>query len=288
MSAESPSWQPDLKYYQRVAESNVMAELHVGARAVVALGRLLRFGRYEIITTPAFDRTDLSGGNIIVSPVHRDGLDTVLLPSALERVGIRHARPAAKLELFQNSIMRWTLDGLGAFPVDRKSPNMEGFDLAHAGILSRGGNVTNYAEGTRVHKDVLRVAKVKSGVARAAVANNSLIVPVGIAGLSSEKDDQGNVIRRDTRSWFGIGPKLVFAFGDPFRLVSKFASAEVGDIEMAGGDLSSSEQKERDRGMVSELRDMNTQIREAMQLALDAAYEARGSGLEEVIIPDAA
>jgi 1-acyl-sn-glycerol-3-phosphate acyltransferase len=233
-------------------------------------------------------RAELQAGNNIVASIHRDDLDTVLLPSVLERVGLHHSRPMSKIELFQNRVVRWGLHKLGAFAVDRNPENVdfEGLRVAQAGILRRkdlngdkrqgffrrkvkNGNETIYPEGTRIHKDTLRVAKIKRGVVMTALENSSYIVPVGFAGLSSEYEGEKphrKLKAKDKSSWFGIRRRLVFSVGTPFKLepLSKEASADPTG-----------------KPAVKEIRKRMNIVKEAMQDEVDNAYAVRGSSLEE-------
>ncbi len=92
-------------YYETIADTEVSASLHLAIRGAVAVVRVAMHGRQKIVTTEAFDerQDEIRQGNVISTAVHRDQLDTVWLPSALERVGIHHSRPVAKEELFSIS-----------------------------------------------------------------------------------------------------------------------------------------------------------------------------------------
>lgn len=271
------SWMPPEGYYEQRAESDVNPYLHFAGRFLVSAWVLASMGRPRVVTSAGFEeaRPEFEQGNMIVSAVHRDELDTVMLPSALERVGIHHARPIGKGELLDiNPNLSWTLHGLGLIGVNRKNPDHEGLGHAQARILERGGIVTNYGEGTRVHKDVWDVSKFKRGIAMAAAPLNSLIVPVGIAGLSSERigeKPKQKVIARDKRAPFGFGPKVVFAFGDPFRL------GPLPDYDLdKNGDYYRSELSRFNE----ETKRRTEIIRLAVQRAHSRAYEVRGSILE--------
>lgn len=269
-SAQKDVLPPD--YYQMVAKSEVNTSLHLAIRGVVAVARVAMYGRQKIVATEAFNerREELKSGNVISAAVHRDELDTVWLPSALERVGIHHSRPVAKQELFFiNPALTWTLHKLGAFGVNRKDPDMEGLALVQSTVLGSGGNITNYAEGTRVHTDVKRVGKIGRGPVFAAAEHDSIIVPIGIAGLSSEKTGKKpnmKTVQKDKKSPLGFGPKLVYAFGDPLQFGS------LPEVEM-------DEEGNRNR---SDLVNLGVEtkrrakiIQDGMQDALDLAYKTR-------------
>jgi len=289
-------WMPPPGYYEGIAQSNVNAPVNFIGRMAIGLYGFVRYGRSKIVTSPGFDAMaeEVAQGNVIVASIHRSGLDTVLLPNVLERVDIHHSRPMSKLELFQKRLRRLVMHKLGGFAVDKENrADIQGLSIAEAGILRRAdlgdgkrhgflrrkaknGAVTIYAESTRVHNDVLRVNKIKGGVAFAAIENNSLIVPVGFAGLSSEKVGEKPkkvdgkrpkwpTAARDKRTWFGLGgPRLVFSIGDPFRLPA----------------LSEEELKDS-RAKTRAVATGRTIIIEAMRAELENAIKVRGSSLEE-------
>ncbi len=158
---------------------------------------------------------------------------------------------------------------MGAFGVNRKNPDLKGLELVQSTVLGKKGNITNYAEGTRVHADVERVGKIGRGPVFAAAEHDSIIVPVGIAGLSSEKTGQKpdvKTVKRDKRAPFGFGPKLVYAFGDPLQFgpLPEVTVDEAGRPNRAELIVMSTETKRRAEA-----------IRAGMQTALNLAYETR-------------
>lgn len=180
---------------------------------------------------------------------------------------------------------------LGAFIVDKNGEaDMGGLLVASNGILLRGdinpgkrrgvlrrkvvnGNAMVYPEGERKTNDVLRVGKLKRGVAIIALANDSLIIPSATAGLSVERDENGTVLRRDVKTKFGLGPRVVVNFNDPFRLEP--LSVPLNE------DGSFSDSKRDSRIQLRELRERSELIREALQESLNRAYKVRKSSLEE-------
>jgi 1-acyl-sn-glycerol-3-phosphate acyltransferase len=270
-------WVAPDNYYQQVGESSTNATVNFVGRLGVAAYTAVAFGRIQIVTTPGFDeaRPSFDQGNIMVASVHRDQRDTVMLPLALERVGIHHSRPVAKSELYTyNRALSWFFHAAGAFAVDRVKPDFDGLNLAQDRILARGGNVTVYPEGTRIRQNTHQVADVKRSIVFAAASNDSQIVPVGYAGLSIETEGEGLdrvKISRDKRSRFGIGPRLVFAFGDPLRL------GPLPEIEIGPNDKPTVESRNEIR---AESKRRAEVIKASMQEALDLAAEHRGSTQE--------
>ena len=267
---------PD-NYYQQIGESDTSVAVNFVGRLGVAAYTAIAFGRIIVVTTPGFDEAQpgFNQGNIMVASIHRDERDTVMLPLALERVGIHHSRPVAKSELYAvHPAVSWFFHAAGAFAVDRAKPDFEGLNLAQDRILARGGNVTVYPEGTRVRRNTHQVADVKRNIVFAAASNNSQIIPAAYAGLSIETAGEGLErlkISRDKRSRFGIGPRLVFAFGDPLRF------GPLPDLEIGSSGNPTAESKQELR---AESKRRAHVIKASLQELLDLAVDRRGSTQE--------
>ncbi len=271
------NWKPPKNYYDEIASSEVSPLVHWTGRKLIGGVIAARFGLPIVLASQETASTDFSDGNVIVAATHRHLLDTVTFPSAIETVGIHHARPVSKIELFQNPLLRSVLHKLGAFCVDRGNADREGLARAQGGILRRGGAITVYGEGTRVETDVKNVAPLKAGLILTAAANDSTIVPAAVAGLSVEKEgdksDSKKTVSRDGRYWFGKGPRLVFAFGDPLKVELPYP--DVTNIK----ELSRMQFNEQSMA----IRVESVRVQTAMQVVLDWAYKVRGSSLEESI-----
>ncbi len=280
-------WYPDEDYYERIADRDVSSFMHWACRVGVSAYSAYETGRVVTDTTPCFDamQAEIAQGNTITVGTHRNRLETVLYPIAQERVGIHHAGPMSKLELFQKRYERYVMHKLGAWIVDKNGDaDMAGMMLAVDGILHRGdnnpgkrrgvfrrkvvnGNGMIYPEGERKTTDVRNVGKIKRGTAIIALVNGSLILPSASAGLSVEKDERGNVLHRDAKTKFGRGPRVVINFHDPFRL-------EPLSIPL-GADGSFSESPRDSHSQLRELRERSELIRESLQKSLTRAYEVR-------------
>lgn len=267
---EQYRWTPPEGYYQDIASSNVNVPLHWFARKVVGSAVAVRFGAPKVYATQGVIDADFSDGNVIVAATHRHLLDTITFPDAIEKVGIHHARPMSKIELFQHPVPRWFFHEVGAFCVNRKNSDINGLAEAQRGILQRGGVVTIYGEGTRVTHDVLTVPALKSGLILTAAANDSIIVPAAVAGLSVEKENK-RTVARDARSWLGLGPRLHFAFGDPLKVALPYPDA----------DLRALNRQQRNEQTLA-IRFESNRVREAMQAVLSAAYAIRGATPEPI------
>jgi len=116
-------------------------------------------------------------GPAIIAPNHKNLLD----PFFVAIVTRRHVRFMAKVELFRGPLA-WLLPRLGAFPVRRGGADAEALATARS-ILSAGGAVVVFAEGTRVQEaDVL--GSPHHGAGRLALETGAPIVPAAISGTS--------------------------------------------------------------------------------------------------------
>lgn len=92
----------------------------------------------------------------------------------------RLPRYIAKKELFRNRFIRWILNQVQAFPVDRDSiMDMKAFKTA-VNVLKSGELLGIFAEGTRVKEGEVKSAK--AGVALFAIKGGAPVIPVAISG----------------------------------------------------------------------------------------------------------
>ncbi len=283
----SSGWQIPEGYYEHIAKSSPNAFIHWAGRALIAPYRYARYGAPVIDTSPGFDvaqqNGDFGAGNLIITSLHRSGEETVFQPAVFERLGFHHARPLSKKEAnMDNPLKRWGMHQLGAFAVDKKNPDIPGVALAQAGILSRGGIVTVYVEGTRIYDDVLSVHTLQSGAIFTAIENGSLVIPHAVAGMSKvrigEKPHQ-KTIARDERSPLGRSPHnilrkglpVVYAFGDPIKF-------DKPDFTLTLERGSGSRAISQTRKYIAHCAGV---LQYGLQTVLDRAYKVRGSSLEE-------
>jgi 1-acyl-sn-glycerol-3-phosphate acyltransferase len=140
------------------------------ARGVVELVCRL-YWRVDILGRDRIPRT----GPFVIAPVHRSNIDT-LLAGCLVR---RRIRFMGKDSLWR---YRWSaalFDSLGAFPVQRGTPDREALRICEEAL--RGGEpVVLFPEGTRQAGPV--VQPLFEGAAFVAARAGVPIVPVGIGG----------------------------------------------------------------------------------------------------------
>jgi 1-acyl-sn-glycerol-3-phosphate acyltransferase len=125
-------------------------------------------------------------GGVILAPNHRSFLDPWV-------VGVCLRRPVyfvAKSELFENRLLGWFLNSLGAFPIRRGASDEEAMETART-LVERGNALLIFPEGTRIRRGSL--GDPKRGVGRLALETGAPIVPVAVNG--TEHVRRGIVIR---------------------------------------------------------------------------------------------
>src|SRR5918998_2000 len=131
---------------------------------ILAYFRLRRLGREHI-----------PEGGVVLAANHRSFLD----PFAIGYCLPRPIYFVAKQELFENPLLGWLLNCMGAFPIRRGESDEESMDTA-VELLDRGDAVVIFPEGTRIQAGSL--GKPKRGVGRLALQSGAPVVPVAVAG----------------------------------------------------------------------------------------------------------
>jgi glycerol-3-phosphate dehydrogenase (NAD(P)+) len=125
-------------------------------------------------------------GGVILAANHRSFLDPFVIGTCVRRP----VYFVAKRELFDNRLIGWILNALGAFPIRRGESDAESMETARQ-ILARGDVIVIFPEGTRIRTGAL--AKPKRGVGRLALESGVPVVPVAVQG--SERARRGWRIR---------------------------------------------------------------------------------------------
>ncbi|MEC8815114.1 MAG: lysophospholipid acyltransferase family protein [Actinomycetota bacterium] len=162
---------------------------------------LVRFLLWPYFRTRVYGREHIPiDGPVILAPVHRSNLDSLML-SPLTR---RRLRALSKESLFKSSLMAWLMASLGAFPVRRDSADRESMRVARE-LLDDDNMLLVFPEGTRHEGD--RVAELFDGTAWLAAKTGSRVVPVGIAG-TGDAMPTGARLPRPTRVRMVVGPAI--------------------------------------------------------------------------------
>lgn len=114
------------------------------------------------------DKNYLFAGN------HVHWLDPALVVYALDKLPIHFM---AKKELFENYLLRYIVENLGAFPIDRGNNDIKAVKTAIK-LLKDGENIGIFPEGTR-NKTLW---EFKKGIPKIANIAKKEIIPFGISG----------------------------------------------------------------------------------------------------------
>jgi 1-acyl-sn-glycerol-3-phosphate acyltransferase len=117
-------------------------------------------------------------GGFVIAANHISSLDPWALGYPLWPR--RRLRWMAKVELFENRLIRWILRSGGAFPVRRGQHDQQAIQTAIR-VLRAGDVLVMFPEGTRRRKGRAR-PRPHTGAARIAVAAGVPLVPAAVAG----------------------------------------------------------------------------------------------------------
>ncbi len=134
-------------------------------------------------------------GFFIVASNHVSANDPFMVIHAIKR----HTAYIAKIELFEKKIMRFFLDWLGAFAVDREKLSMSTVKTAHA-LKQTGWPLGIFPQGTREQEGSFE--NINKGFATFAKTLKCPILPVAISGGSKD-------VRKPFRS------KMIIKIGKP-------------------------------------------------------------------------
>lgn len=115
------------------------------------------------------------GSDFIVASNHLSTLDPVLMCSCM-KCGVAYM---AKKELFKNPFMKWWLDWLGAFSVDREKLGVSTIKTVK-NIKDTNWALGIFPQGTRQEPGV--ISDISKGFAALAKATKCDILPVGLVG----------------------------------------------------------------------------------------------------------
>ncbi|MBT8496022.1 MAG: 1-acyl-sn-glycerol-3-phosphate acyltransferase [Deltaproteobacteria bacterium] len=114
-------------------------------------------------------------GPVIIAPVHRSNLDSLIVGT----LGERRLPTLAKASLFKIKPFAWWIASLGAFPLQRGTADREAMKVAR-NVLDRGLPLLVFPEGTR--QKGRDIGELFDGTTWLAAKTGAAIVPIGIAG----------------------------------------------------------------------------------------------------------
>ena len=137
-------------------------------------------------------------GPLILAPVHRSNLDSMLVGVRTKR----RCRALAKHTMFRKQPGAWLFASLGAFPVERGTADREALRAARM-LLDSGEAMFVFPEGTR--QEGRDVGEIYDGVAYLAAKTGARVVPVGIAGTGEAMPKGESRSLAAKRSCFYVG-----------------------------------------------------------------------------------
>src|SRR5215212_3209060 len=181
-------------YHERTRSRGVNSLVYWPARWALKAGILVYFRLRRL------GREHIPDGGVILAANHRSFLDPFVIGCCLPRPTYF----VAKRELFENPLIGWFLNCMGAFPVRRGESDEESVETALR-LLDRGQAIVIFPEGTRIRAGSL--AKPKRGVGRLALQSGMPVVPIAVT--NSERARSGWRIR-PVRVHIRCGPALTF------------------------------------------------------------------------------
>lgn len=151
------------------------------------------FGRIKIYQK---ENTEISGG-FVIACTHSGWVDILWLGVSMLPKQIHYM---AKKELFQSTFLKWLMEQLHAFPVDRENPGPSAIKTPRR-LLKNGEIVGVFPSGTRTSEEV----PLKRGAVTMAGYAKTPILPVAYQGPNNFTD----LVKR-------VKPKIIF--GEPIYM----------------------------------------------------------------------
>lgn len=166
------------------------------------------FGRLKV-----FQKENLpkDNGGYVIACTHTGWVDILWLGLAIYPTRIHYM---AKIELFQNPLLKWLMEQLNAFPVDRENPGPSAIKIPRR-LLKEGKVVGIFPSGTRTQEEV----PLKRGAVTIASRGKAPIVPAAYVGPNNFRD----LFKR-------VKPKLIF--GEPIYVNDNLPRREAMDQMM--------------------------------------------------------
>src|SRR5690625_3902192 len=139
----------------------------------IILGLFGRIREYKTDNKP-------KSASYIIACTHTGWVDILWLGSAMLPKQIHYM---AKKELFTNGFLRWIMNNLNTFPVDRENPGPSTIKIPRK-LLKEGKVVGIFPSGTRTSEEV----PLKRGAVTIAGSSQVPIVPVAYTGPNNFKE----------------------------------------------------------------------------------------------------
>lgn len=174
---------------------------------------LSMFGRIKVYQK---ENTNVPGG-FVLACTHTGWVDILWLGVSMLPAKIHYM---AKKELFQSRFLKWFMEQLHAFPVDRKNPGPSAIKIPRK-LLKAGKVVGVFPSGTRTSEEV----PLKRGAVTMAGYAKVPIVPVAYQGPNNLKD----LFKR-------VKPRIIF--GEPIFLPEELPLKQGMEVMMEQLELS--------------------------------------------------
>lgn len=152
-----------------------------------------------------------SSGGYVIACTHTGWVDILWLGVA---VLPRQIHYMAKIELFKNRPLKWLMEKLNAFPVNRENPGPSAIKIPRR-LLAEDKVVGIFPSGTRTSEE----APLKRGAVTIAGRSKSPIIPAAYVGPNNFKD----LLRRKK-------PQIIF--GEPIIAPDDLPRREALDVMM--------------------------------------------------------
>ena len=165
------------------------------------------FGRLKVYEKEKLPDT----GGYVIACTHTGWVDILRLGHSILPLQIHYM---AKIELFQNRPLKWLMEKLNAFPVNRENPGPSAIKTPRK-LIKEGKIVGIFPSGTRTSED----APLKRGAVTIIGNSQAPIVPAAYVGPNNFKD----LIKFQRRR---------IIFGDPIYAREDKPRREAADIMM--------------------------------------------------------
>lgn len=164
------------------------------------------FGRLKVYQKENLPK---QSGGYVIACTHTGWVDILWLGISILPLKIHYM---AKIELFQSKPLKWLMEKLNAFPVNRENPGPSAIKTPRR-LIKEGKIVGIFPSGTRTSEDV----PLKRGAVTIANYSKAPIVPVAYQGPNNFKD----LFKR-------VKPRIIF--GTPIYMPDDVPRKEALDI----------------------------------------------------------